>query len=131
MAYLIQKHVSKPETASVIFEKQDTSKNKFFTNAISKLFRHLRLSNETNNSNILGRHNSSIGNEILIVFNKHQSIDNKKYLNGNCLKSLLTDRFCTIESQFVNIRSINSISNFIYLSKKHLHAKIEKYAHMS
>jgi hypothetical protein len=42
-----------------------------------------------------------------------------------CLKSLITDRFCTIECKFVNIRSISKVSNFIFVSNNHLSIKIE------
>jgi hypothetical protein len=83
------------------------------------------ISNENNISNIIGRFNSSIENTILIVCNELQSIDSAKHLSTDCLQSLITDRFCTIESKFVNIRSLNNVSNFIFASNNHLPIKIE------
>jgi hypothetical protein len=88
-------------------------------------YRHY-ISNENNISNIIGRLNSSIGNKILIVCHELKSIDNEKHLNADRLNSLITDHFCRIESQFVNIRSINNISNFIFVSNNHLPIKNEK-----
>jgi hypothetical protein len=49
----------------------------------------------------------------------------RKHLNTDCLKSLITDRFSTIESKFFNIWSINNVSNFIILRNNHLSIKIE------
>jgi hypothetical protein len=103
IAYLIQNSKSKAETELVRMGKQSTGNNKFFTDNISKLFRSYAISNESNTSNIIGRCNSSIENKILKICDELQSIDSIKYLNTDCLKSLITDRFSTIESMFINI----------------------------
>jgi hypothetical protein len=96
-----------------------------FPDVISKLFGRSVISNENNISNIIGRFNSSIENKILIVCNELQSIDSTNHFNIVCLKSLITDRFCTIGSKFINIRSFNNASNFIFVSNNHLPIKIE------
>jgi hypothetical protein len=95
--YLIQKSGSEIETTFIIIWEQETGKNKFFIDAISNLFGRYVISNENNISNIIDRFNGSIDNKILIVRNELQSIENIKYVNPNYLKSLITDRFCTIE----------------------------------
>jgi hypothetical protein len=46
-------------------------------------------------------------------------------LNTDCLKSLITDNTCTIESTFVNSRVIDNVSNFIFVSNNFLPIKIE------
>jgi hypothetical protein len=129
IAFLIQRPGSKTGTALVIIGEQGTGKNKFFTDVISKLFGRNCISNENSIGNIIGRFNSSIENKILIVCNELQSIDNAKHLNTDCLKSLITDHFCTIESKFVNTRSINNISSFIFVSNNRLPIKIESGDH--
>jgi hypothetical protein len=103
IAFIIQKPGSKTETALVIIDEQGTGMNKFFTDVISKLFGLYCISNENNIRNIIGRFNSSIENKILIVCNELQSIDHAKHLNTDCLKSLRTYHFWTIESKIVNI----------------------------
>jgi hypothetical protein len=113
IAFLIQKPGSKTQTALVIIGEQRTGKNKFFTDLISKLFGRYCISNKNKINNIMGRFNSSIENKIPIVCNELQSIDNAKHLNIDCLKSLITDRFCTIESKFFNNQSIiTSLTSF-------------------
>lgn len=108
-----------------ISRQQGTRKNKFFPHNISKLFGYSEISNENNISNIIDRFNSSIENKILFVCNDLQSIDSVKHLNTDCLKSLITDRFCTIESKPSNIRNVNKVSNFIFVSNNHLPIKIK------
>jgi hypothetical protein len=103
ISFLIQKPGRKTETSLVIISEQGTGKNKFFTDVIYNLFGRYYISNENNISGIRGRFNSSTENKILIVCNELQSIDKAKHLNTDCLKSLLTDRFCITESKFVNI----------------------------
>jgi hypothetical protein len=83
------------------------------------------ISNENNIKNIIVIVNSSIKNAIFIIWNEHQSIDNAAHLNTDCFQTLITDRFWRIESQFVNIRSINNGSYFIFGSKNHLFIKFE------
>jgi phage/plasmid-associated DNA primase len=122
---LIQKSEHQIETALVIIGEQGIGKNKFFTDVISKLFGSYAIRNENILRNNINRFNSSIENMILIVCNEFQSIDNANYLNTNCLKSLIADRFCMIESKFVNFRTINSVSNFIFVSNNHFTIKIE------
>jgi hypothetical protein len=100
-------------------------KNKFFTDVISQLFGRYAISNENNINNILGRFNSSFENKILVICNELQSFDNARYLNTDCLKSLITDNICTIESKFVNSRTIDNVSNFIFVSNNYLSIKIE------
>jgi phage/plasmid-associated DNA primase len=102
ISYLLQNPGSKTEAAFLIIGEQSTGKNKFFTNVISKLFGRYPIANENNINNIIGRFNSSFENKILVICNELQSIDNAKHLNTDCLKSLITDNSCTIESKFVN-----------------------------
>jgi hypothetical protein len=61
----------------------------------------------------------------LVICNELQSLDNAKHLNTDCLKSLITDNICTIESKFVNIGTIDNVSNFIFVSNNYLPIKIE------
>jgi phage/plasmid-associated DNA primase len=100
--FLLQNPGSKTETAFLIIGEQGTGKNKFFTDVISKLFGRYAIANENNINNIIGRFNSSFENKILVICNELQSINNAKHLNTDCLKSLITDNSCTIESKFVN-----------------------------
>jgi hypothetical protein len=46
-------------------------------------------------------------------------------LNTDCLKSLITDNICTVESKFVNSRAIENVSNCIFVSNNYLPIKIE------
>jgi hypothetical protein len=54
-----------------------------------------------------------------------QSIDNANDLNADCLKSLITENTCTIESKFVKSRAIENVSNFIFVSNNYLPIKVE------
>jgi putative DNA primase/helicase len=98
---------------------------KFFTDVIFKLFDRYSIANENNINNIIGRFNSSFENRILVICNELQSLDDAKHLNTDCLKSLITDNTCTIESKFVNSRTIDNVSNFIFVSNNYLPLKIE------
>jgi phage/plasmid-associated DNA primase len=109
----------------IIIGEQGTGKNKFFTDVISKLFGRYAISNENNNTNIIGRFNSSFENKILVICNELQSLDNAKHLNTDYLKSLITDGPCTIESKFVNSRSIENVSYFIFVSNNYLPIKMK------
>ncbi|GMO20361.1 MAG: hypothetical protein Ta2E_11570 [Mycoplasmoidaceae bacterium] len=64
---------------------------------------------------------------MLIVCNELQSIDNAKHLNTDCLKTLITDKHCTIESKYRNTRTIENVSNFIFVSNNFLPIKIENW----
>jgi putative DNA primase/helicase len=125
ISYLLQNPSSKTETAFIIIGEQGTGKTKFFTDVISNLFSIYSIANENNINNIIGRFNSSFENKILVICNELQSIDNAKHLNTDCLKSLITDNTCTIESKFINSRTIDNISNFIFVSNNSLPIKIE------
>jgi hypothetical protein len=125
ISYLLQNPGSKTETAFIIIGEQGTGKNKFFTDVISKLFGRYAISNENNLNKTIGRFNSSFENKILVICNELQSIDNAMHLNTDCLKSLITDNTCTIESKFVNSRTIDNISIFIFGSNNYLPIKIE------
>jgi hypothetical protein len=46
-------------------------------------------------------------------------------MNTDCLKSLKTDKFCTIESKFVNVSTMKNVSNFIFMRNYVLPIKIE------
>jgi putative DNA primase/helicase len=125
ISYLLQNPGSKTETALLVIGEQGTGKNKFFTDVISKLFGRYAIVNENNINNIIGRFNSSFENKILVICNELQSIDDAKHLNTDCLKSLITDNTCTIESKFVNSPVIDNVSNFIFVSNNYLPIKIE------
>ncbi|GMO19849.1 MAG: hypothetical protein Ta2E_10920 [Mycoplasmoidaceae bacterium] len=125
ISFLIQKPGSKTDTAFKLIGEQSTSKNKFFTDVISNLIRSYAIANENNIKNIIGIFNSSLENKILVVWNVLQSIDNTQHLNTDCLKSLITDRFCTIKSKYVNTLTIENASNFIFVSNHFLTIKIE------
>jgi hypothetical protein len=99
ISFLLQNPGSKTETAFIIIGEQGTGKNKFFTDVIAKLFGRYAIANENNINNIIGLFNSSFENKILVICNELQSIDNAKHLNTDCLKSLITDNTCTIESK--------------------------------
>jgi phage/plasmid-associated DNA primase len=119
LSFLLQNPVSKTETAFLIIGEQGTGKNKFFTDVISKLFGRYAIANENNINSIIGRFNSSFENKILVICNELQSIDNAKNLKIDYLKSLITDNTCTIEFKFVNSRTIDNVSNFIFVSNNY------------
>jgi putative DNA primase/helicase len=125
ISYLLQNPGAKTETSFINIGEQGTGKNKFFTYVISKLFGRYAIANENNINNIIGRFNSSFENKILVICKELQSLDNAKHLNTDCLKSLITDNTCTIESKFVNSRTIDNVSNFIFVSNNYLPIKIE------
>jgi phage/plasmid-associated DNA primase len=116
ISYLLQNPGSKTETAFIIIGEQSTRNNTFFTDVISKLFGRYAIANENNINNIIGRFNSSYENKILVICNELQSIDNEKHLNKDCLKSLITDNTCTIESKFVNAPVIENVSNYKFVA---------------
>jgi hypothetical protein len=125
ISYLLQNPGSKTETAFIIIGEQGTGKNKYFTDVISKLFGRYEIAHENNINNIIDRVNISFENKILVICNEIQSLDNAYHLNTDCLKSLITDNTCTIESKFVNSRSFDNVSNFIFVSNNYLLIMIE------
>jgi hypothetical protein len=62
---------------------------------------------------------------ILIFCNELQSIENARNLNTDYFKILITDYYCTIESKYMNPRTIDNVSNFIFVSNNVLPIKIE------
>jgi hypothetical protein len=62
---------------------------------------------------------------ILVICNELQSIDNEKHLDTDCLKSLVTDNIFTIEAKFANLRVLENVSNFIFISNNYLPIKFE------
>jgi phage/plasmid-associated DNA primase len=102
ISYLLQNPGYKTETAFIIIGGQGIGKNKCFTDVISKLFGRYAIANENNINTIIDGVYSSFENKILVICNELQSLDNAKQLNADCLKSLITDTSCTIESKFVN-----------------------------
>jgi hypothetical protein len=125
ISFLLQNPGSKTETGFIIIGEQGIGKNLFFTDVISVLFGRYAIANENNINNIIDRFNSSFENKISVICNELQSLDNAKYFNNDCLKSLITDNTCTIESKFVNSRTIDNVANFIFVSNNYLPIKIE------
>ncbi|GMO12945.1 MAG: hypothetical protein Ta2E_01740 [Mycoplasmoidaceae bacterium] len=62
---------------------------------------------------------------MLIVCNEYQSIDNAKHINTDCIKTLITDNICTIQSKYLNTRTIGIISRFIFVANNFLSITIE------
>jgi phage/plasmid-associated DNA primase len=124
ISYIIQKPGKKTETELILIGEQGTGKNKFFTDVISKLFGRYAIQNENNINNIIGRFNSNIENKILVICKELQSIDNNKLSNFDGLKSLITDEKMNVESKYLNIRTIDNVSNFIFVSNNSIPIKI-------
>jgi hypothetical protein len=120
ISFFIQNGGSKIEIALILIGYQDTGKNKFLRDAISKLFGHYVMPNLNKISNIICRFNRSIENKIMIVCNDIQTIESAKHLNTDCLKSIITDWLCRMKPKFAN-----NIRNFIFISNNHLSIKIE------
>jgi hypothetical protein len=69
--------------------------------------------------------NNSFENKILVICNELQSLDNATHVNIDCFKNLIIYNTYTIESKFVNARTINKLANFIFDSNNYLPLKIE------
>jgi hypothetical protein len=81
--------------------------------------------NENNISNIIGEINSSIEKKIILVYDELQSRENSQHLNNDFLNWLRTDKFWILEFQFINIREIENVLNFVFFRNNFLSIKIE------
>jgi len=125
IAFIIQNPGEKCETALLLISDQGCGKNVFFTDIICKLVEGYAISNETKIDNIIGRFNTSLENNVLVVCNELQSVENVRYLNSDALKSLITEKTIRYDSKYVNVRDGENVSNFIFVSNNIIPLRIE------
>ena len=124
ISLIIQKPNAKAETAIVIKGAQGTGKT-MFTNRISKLLKGYSKKNVTNIDHIVGKFNTAIENNKLIVCNELASAETNKYLNSDALKSVITEKQVEINQKNEKVRTCENVCNLIIVSNNDAPIKIE------
>ncbi len=124
IASVLQTPNHKTEIALVLLGRQGTGKN-VFTNAICELMSRYALKNCEHIENIVGKFNATLENKKLIILNEVESADTSKHLNSDVLKSLITDKFMTINEKNIPVREAENVANFIICSNHNTPIKIE------
>lgn len=73
----------------------------------------------------MGRFNAVLENKKLLVLDELQSIDVNKWLNGDALKSGITDAKININQKNEPERLAETVANFIIVSNNNIPIKIE------
>lgn len=125
IAYVLQNPDGKTGTCLVITGEQGTGKNTF-TDVICNLMNRYSLRNLTDIGHLVGRFNSVVENNKLIVCNEMASADRNIRLNSDALKSIITDKETGVESKYVEVRFVQNVVNLIILSNHFDPVKVEK-----
>lgn len=125
VSYILQNPVGKTGSCLVITGEQGTGKNTF-TDVICNLMNRYSVRNLTDIGHLVGRFNSVVENNKLIVCNEMASADRNIRLNSDALKSIITDKETGVESKYVEVRFVQNVVNLIILSNHFDPVKIEK-----
>ena len=91
-------------------------KGDFFLDIISKLFGRYALPNVTRIEDITGRFNGILENMVFIGCNEMHNEANSKKLNGDSLKSLITEYDIIYERKNINTRKGKFYGNLMFFS---------------
>ena len=125
ISYILQNPDGKTGSCLVITGEQGTGKNTF-TDVICNLMKRYSVRNLTEIGDLVGKYNSVIENNKLIVCNEMSSAQGNIQLNSNSLKSIITDSEIGVEEKFVPKRYVQNVVNLIILSNYFDPVKVEK-----
>ena len=124
ISYILQNPGGKTETCLVITGEQGTGKNTF-TDVICNLMQRYSVRNLTDISHLVGKFNSVIENNKLIVCNELSSADSNLRMNADSLKSIITEKVSAVESKYMEPRMVENVVNLIILSNHFDPVKVE------
>jgi len=125
IAFIVQNPGKKTTVAPIIIGDQGTGKGDFFSVPIATLFGKYALKNTTKIDSITGKFNTIIENKVIGMCNEMQDESNAKFLNGDALKSIITEYPIEYESKFVNKREGENVINLIFYSNHELPIRLE------
>ena len=124
ISYILQNPGEKTGTCLVITGEQGTGKNTF-TDVICNLMQRYSVRNLTDISHLVGKFNSVIENNKLIVCNELSSADSNLRMNADSLKSIITEKVSTVEAKYMEPRMVENVVNLIILSNHFDPVKVE------
>jgi hypothetical protein len=71
------------------------------------------------------RYATWIESNIFLISDEMQLIDNAKHLNTDFSNSLIINNYCTVEYKIIDIKGIENISDFIFITPNSLSIKIK------
>ena len=119
ISYFIQNPGKRNMTSIILRGSQGCGKNTF-TDIISELLTGYSCSNLTRIEDITGQFNKIIENKMFMVLNEMRTAKDKYIQEMDSLKSIITDPEVVIGEKFEPRRSIENVSNLIFISN---HAK--------
>lgn len=125
ISYILQNPEGKTGSCLVITGEQGTGKNTF-TDVICNLMKRYSVRNLTDIGQLVGKFNSVVENNKLIVCNEMASADANLRLDVNSLKSIITENEIAVEDKFVQKRFVQNVVNLIVLSNNFDPVKVEK-----
>jgi phage/plasmid-associated DNA primase len=125
VAFIVKDPGQKTTTAPIFIGDHGCGKGDFFSIPLSKLFGKYSLKNVTKIDSITGKFNQRLENKVFVVCNEMQQSENSKFLNGDALKSIITERDIDYESKFVNTRGGECVANLMFFSNHELPIRLE------
>ena len=116
IAFIVQKPGVKTTVAPMIIGDHGTGKGDFFLDILGKLFGRYALPNVTKIEDITGRFNGILENMVFIGCNEMHDDSNSKKLNGDSLKSLITEYDIIYERKCINHKKGKFYGNLIFFS---------------
>ena len=116
IAFIVQKPGVKTTVAPMIIGEHGCGKGDFFLVPISKLFGRYALPNVSKIEDITGKFNGIIENMVFVGCNEMQSEANCKKLNGDSLKSLISDYDIVYERKCINQKKGKFYGNLMFFS---------------
>lgn len=124
LCFIFQNINKKVRTALVITGSQRTGKSTF-TNVICSLLGEYANDN-ANLENIIGKFNSSILYKKIIVCNEVKSYLSSKSFDEDILKTLITESTFDVRKKFHDVKHMENVANFIFLSNNFAPVKIDE-----
>ena len=116
ISFIVQNPGEKTGVMPILISDQGAGKNEFFSNIICELLGSYALPNLNDIEKITGRFNTTIENKTLIICNELHSIENKKKMDSNAMKSPITDKSIVYEEKYMRAREGENVANFLGIS---------------
>jgi hypothetical protein len=92
---------------------------------LETLMEKYALPNVTKIDNITGKFSNLLENKVFVVCNEMQQSEYSKFLNGDALKSIITEYDIDYESKFINKRAGECVANLMFFSNHELPIRLE------
>ncbi len=112
IASIIQKPGFKTAMAPVLVGAQGTGKG-IFTDVISNLIGCYAWRNAERACDVTGKNNGNLENKMFVVLNEARDANSKNCLEGDRMKTLITESSMNIEDKYVKSHQADNVLNFI------------------